>query len=391
MLRGYLTAGSAARRRRSVGENSGVTITGTPRFGPTRREYTDVELPRRPKGDEYTSPGEYPALRRRIAAMAEGLSIPTVVVYAFDRRTRLLPYFYSSHRMAPAGARAVGSALYDSGLTQTRIVLQQWTPHFRPSRARLDGRPIEMLLVSSMQIHAENAYGLVAEACSTRSGNRPLIIVGGPKAIYEPWDLFGIGGNPQISADLAVTGEEFVLAQLVEVLLEYRGRRGTMFEAFGRARRDGALAGVLGLVYRQDEARDSPLVTTGIQRLVQDLDEMPHPLMGFGLLEQPHRGRDLRAQPLPASRVRRLSPIGSLSITHGCKFNCDYCPIPAYNQRTFRHKSGERVADEMRQLREQLGIRYVFGTDDNFFNDRAAADQMLETMLQATIAGKPLR
>ena len=323
--------------------------------------------------------------------MAEGLSIPTVVVYAFDRRTRLLPYFYSSHRMAPAGARAVGAALYDSGLTQTRIVFQQWTPNFRPSRARLDGRPIEMLLVSSMQIHAENAYRLVAEACSRRSANRPFIVVGGPKAIYEPWDLFSIEGDPLVSADVAVTGEEFVLAQLVEVLLEYRGRRGTMFEAFGRARRDGALTGVPGLVYRQGEAFDSPLVTTGIQRLVQDLDELPHPLIGYGLLERPHWGGDLKGQPLPASRVRRYSPIGSLSITHGCKFHCDYCPIPAYNQRTFRHKSGERIAEEMRQLREQLGLRYFFGTDDNFFNDRAAAEQMLETIFQATIAGKPLR
>ena len=98
-----------------------------------------MELPTRPKGDQYTKPGEYPALRWRIRAAAVGLSIPAVVVYVFDKRTRLLPYFFTSHRMAPAGPRAVGAALYDSGLTKTRVVLQQWNPNFRASQGRLDG------------------------------------------------------------------------------------------------------------------------------------------------------------------------------------------------------------------------------------------------------------
>ncbi len=349
-----------------------------------------MELPTRPKGDEYTNAGAYPALRRRVAAAAAGWNIPTVVVYAFDKRTRLLPYYFSSHRMAPAGPRAVGAALHDSGLTRTRIVLQQWNPNFRPSRTRLDGEPIEMLLVSSMQIHAERAYQLVADACTVPPPQRPLILVGGPKAIYEPWDLFEIGGDSNVSADIAVTGEEFVLMQLVEVLLTYRGARGTMREAFVRARRDGAMAGIPGLVYRRDDHPHAPLATTGIQRLVQDLDEMPQPIIGFTLLERPHRKPGLGRQPLPVSRVSRYSPIGSLTISHGCKFNCDYCPIPAYNQRTYRHKSGERVVGEMRQLREQLGIRFFFGTDDNFFNNRSAVEEMFEHMALATIGGKPL-
>ncbi|MCH8150653.1 MAG: B12-binding domain-containing radical SAM protein [Planctomycetes bacterium] len=350
-----------------------------------------MELPSRQKGDVYTKAGEYPALRDRIRAAAKGLNIPTVVVYAFDKRTRLLPFFFSSHRMAPAGPRAVGAALHDSGLTQTRIVLQQWTPNFQPSRASLDGEPIEMLLVSSMQIHAERAYGLVADACTKPAADRPLIIVGGPKAIYEPSDLFEIGGDPNVTADVVVTGEEFVLMQLVERLLNYRGTRGTMREAFFAARSDGALVDIPGLVYRRDYGIDAPLVTTGIQRLVGNLDEMPHPLIGYKLLERPHRKPGLNSQPLPTSRVGRHSIIGSLTISHGCKFNCDYCPIPAYNQRTYRHKSGERIVDEMRQLREQLGIRFFFGTDDNFFNNRPAVEQMFETMSRATIAGRPLR
>lgn len=347
-----------------------------------------MELPSRPKGDQYTKPGEYPALRRRVRSLSAGLSIPTVVAYAFDNRTRLLPYFFSTHQMAPAGARAVGSALYDSGLTKTRIVLQQWNRAFRPSQARLDGEPIEMLMVSSMQIHAERAYGLIADSC--RGPGRPLILVGGPKAIYEPWDLFGIGGRADVGADVVVTGEEFILIQLIEVLLSYRGATGTMREAFRHARRDGALGDVPGLVYRRDDAPDAPLVTTGIQRLVQDLDELPHPVIGYKLLEEPHRRRDLRPQALPASRVWRHSVIGSLRLTHGCKFNCDYCPIPAYNQRTWRSKSGERIVDELSRLHTEYGIRFFFGTDDNFFNNRSTLETLFETMSRAKIGTQPL-
>lgn len=136
-----------------------------------------MELSIRSKGDQFAKPGAYPALRRRIRAAAAGLTIPTVVVYAFDKRTRLLPYYFSCQRMAPAGARAVGAALYDSGLTRTRIVLQQWPPNFCPRHAKLDGDPVEMLLISSMQIHAEPAYRMIADACANPAPSRPLIAV----------------------------------------------------------------------------------------------------------------------------------------------------------------------------------------------------------------------
>ena len=357
----------------------------------TRRGYAEeksVELASRPKNDIFTRPGEYPELRRHIRAVTDGLDIRTVVAYAFDPRTRLLPYYSTSHRMAPAGARALGSALVDSGLTRTRVVLQQWTPNFRPSEAALDGQPIEMLLVSSMQIHAAKAYRLIADA-HLAGNRRPLIIAGGPKAIYEPNDLFSIDGDHRIGADVAVTGEEFVLMQLLEVLLDYRRRCRTMREAFRLARREDALREIPGLVYRQGDDLDAPLCNTGTQRLVRDLDEFPHPILGYKLLEPPHRGRTLRSEPLPASRVRRNSTIASLSLSHGCKFNCNYCPIPAYNQQTYRHKSGERIADEMRRIREELGVRFFFGTDDNFFNNRPAVEQMFQVMSKTKINGRP--
>ena len=63
-----------------------------------------------------------------------------MIACAFDHRTRMLPFIFADTRMAPAGVRAIGSAMVDAGFDKTRIVLQQWNRNFRPSRMRLDGR-----------------------------------------------------------------------------------------------------------------------------------------------------------------------------------------------------------------------------------------------------------
>ena len=67
-------------------------------------------------------------------------------------------------------------------------------------------------------------------------------------------------------------------------------------------------------------------------------------------------------------------------MTVGCKFRCSYCPIPAYNQRQHRVKSGERIADEMGQIANSYGINSFFGTDDNFFNNTERTLEIAETL-----------
>jgi radical SAM superfamily enzyme YgiQ (UPF0313 family) len=77
-------------------------------------------------------------------------------------------------------------------------------------------------------------------------------------------------------------------------------------------------------------------------------------------------------------------------LTLGCRFTCPYCPIPAYNQRQFRAKSGERVAEEMHGIYRYYGIRYFFGADDNFFNDKGRAVGIMEAIARAEFDGARL-
>jgi radical SAM superfamily enzyme YgiQ (UPF0313 family) len=353
-----------------------------------------MELPRRARGDELLRPGELTALRRRLRLVAPAHDLVTVIACAFDHRTRMLPFIFADTRMAPAGVRAIGSAMVDSGFVKTRIVLQQWNRRFSPARMRLDGRVPDLFMVSSMGLHSDECMRLIRDARQIDPDHRPLIIAGGPHAVYQPHELFNANPGDSNGADVVVTGEEFVLLSLLEALLCVRSPGESIRAAFFRARDTGVLDGIPGLIYARGE-RDGiaeELIDTGIQRLLGDLDELPDPVLGYRLLEAPSRwGATLASEPLPAGRVRKLSPISSIVLTFGCKFACPYCPIPAYNQRQHRVKSGERIAEEMHGLYRAYGLRYFFGADDNFFNNKARTLDIVQTLARAEFDGTQLR
>lgn len=304
----------------------------------------------------------------------------------------MLPFIFTDTRMAPAGIRAIGSALADTGNEKTRLVLQQWNRRFRPSQMRLDGRIPDLFMVSSMGMHEAACKKLVRDARRIDGAHRPLIIVGGSHAVYEPFKVFSADPDNPAGPDVVVTGEEFVLLSLLEAVLSIRAEGEPMRSAFARARDSGALDEIPGLVYPIGE-RDGvaeKLIDTGTQRLLGDLDELPHPVLGYTLLEPPSRATTLAPRALPASRVRKHTPISSLVMTFGCKFACPYCPIPAYNQRQHRTKSPERIADEFRRIGDAYGHRYFFGTDDNFFNDHERTLEIVEALARTEAGGKRL-
>ena len=332
-------------------------------------------------------------LRQRLGRIAARHDLATVIACAFDHRTRMLPFIFADTRMAPAGVRGIGSAMADAGFHKTRIVLQQWNRRFRPSLMQLDGRTPDLFMVSSLSVHSEQCMELIRDTRRIDPARRPLIIVGGPHAVYQPDELFSADARDPNSADVVVRGEEYVLLSLLEVLLSFRGVGESMRSAFVRARDSGALDGVPGLVYARGGADGvaEELVDTGVQRLLGDLDELPDSVLGYRLLEPPSRGETLGSQPVPADRVRKLSPISSIVLTFGCKFACPYCPIPAYNQRQHRVKSGGRIAEEMWRLNKEYGLKYFFGADDNFFNNKARTMDIVQTLASAQFDGVPLR
>src|SRR5204863_2329818 len=200
------------------------------------RRSRSMELPRRNRGDELLRPGDLLGLRQRLRSKAAHHDLTTVIACAFDHRTRMLPFIYADTRMAPAGVRSIGSAMVAAGFDKTRIVLQQWNRRFRPSRMRVDGRVPDLFMVSSMGLHSDQCMELIRDARRIDPEHRPLIIAGGPHAVYQPYELFGGDPSNAAGADVAVTGEEFVLLSLLEALLSVRGAGESMRSAFFRAR-----------------------------------------------------------------------------------------------------------------------------------------------------------
>ena len=352
-----------------------------------------MELPRRSRGDELLPPGQLNGLRLRLRQIAARHDLVTVIACAFDHRTRMLPFIYADPHMAPAGVRSIGSAMVDAGFPKTRIVLQQWNKKFKPSQMKLDGRVPDIFMVSSMGLHSEQCMEMIRDARRIDPAHRPLIIAGGPHAVYQPYELFSGDPADPTSADVVVTGEEYVLLNLLEVILSVRADGESMRSAFYRARDGGALDEVPGLVYPRGDRAGIPeeLIDTGIQRLLGNLDEMADSVHGYRLLESPSRRATLGAQPVAANRIRRLSPISSIVLTFGCKFACQYCPIPAYNQRQYRTKSSGRMAEEMWRLNKEYGLKYFFGADDNFFNNKERTLEIVQTLARAEFDGVPLR
>ncbi len=366
--------------------------TTAQKFGASKSSLgnTVVELPQRKVEDRFLPAGRYRSLQQSLRTNSKLAQVRSLVVSAFDRRTRMLPFVIIDWYMVPCGPRSVAAALYEAGLQKTRLVYQLWNPKIQPARAEIDGAKIDMLLVSGMKVHSAASYHLIEDAWSLAKA-RPLIIVGGPKACYEPFDYFGLGPDGHIGADVVVTGEEPILLELLSVLADFGGGQGTMLAAFNRARQAGALSEIPGLVYPLDPRHDGKnLINTGPQRLMRDLDDLPMPSSGFRSLEGPHREVSLARKPMGLENACRGQMIATILVTRGCKFHCHYCPVPAYNQRSFRHKSPQRVVEEFIDCHRNMNTRHFFGADDNFFNSSKYTRQLLETMASTQVDGRPL-
>lgn len=353
-----------------------------------------MELTIRSGSDAFVPSGGYRRLEATLAQRRDELAeLPVVVLSCFDRDTRLLPFVFYDRAIFPAGARVIAGAVAQAGFTRTRAVFELWNKNFRPSQATIDGKRLQLLLVSSMQIHSARAFAAIQDAWKLGE-HRPLIIAGGPKAVYEPYHYWKpMGASQPAAPDAVVTGETYVLLDLLNVVVQHRGRNESLRTAFERARREGALKSVPGLVYLDPQAtlHEPRLVDTGLQRLVQDLDELPDEVTGLRLMEPPHRLRGLASGPIADHRVRKHARFVSLLLTQGCKFNCSYCPIPAMNQKSWRFRSPEGVARQLRSVHEAFGTRYFFGTDDNFFNRRETAEAIFSALAHTRLAdGRPL-
>jgi radical SAM superfamily enzyme YgiQ (UPF0313 family) len=123
-----------------------------------------------------------------------------------------------------------------------------------------------------------------------------------------------------------------------------------------RAGPDRSLRGVQGLAYRDSTGE---LVTTGCRPLIDNVDHIPLPARDLIDLE-PYRA---------AWRSRHGFFSMSLIATRGCPFGCAWCQKIVFG-RSFRPRSPELVADEMRLIKERYRPDQLRIVDDVMGIDR---------------------
>ncbi len=265
-----------------------------------------MELPCRVSGDELLRPGEMNRLRLRLRHLARGSDLTTVIVCAFDHRTRILPFIGCDMKIVPAGVRAIGSAMADAGFPRTRIVLQQWNPNFRPSQMRLDGRMPDLFMVSSMHLHSAECDRLIRDACRIEPSRRPLVVVG------------RAAGNLR-----AVEG------------LQRQSGRSLGRRRGGHRRRVRAVEPVGGPVFHEGQWRIAAVgVSAGTRR--RGAGRGPGPgLQPPRKARRTDRGAGRYRNPAPLGRPRRACPIRSWAIGSWSR--------PAPDRRSARRRS-RRIA-----------------------------------------------
>ena len=335
----------------------------------------------------FLNSGEYGLKENEVARLVDSQT-GFVFYYAFDPRTRVGPFVGPDINMPNCGIRSVAGAVYNVGFKNTRVVFGPWNPNFDFRAARLNGEIPEVFGIGSMQINEADAHKKIEQATDLGT-SRPLIIGGGPHANYQAEEYFS--RNPSKSVDVAVRGESYVLLSLLEAILLNKGKTETMLQGFERARREGALQSIPGLMYISDDRE--VLVDTGKQRQVADLDELPREIIGLGLLEQRHDGKGLYPIPVSLDKLRKNgTKIVSTITSHGCNFRCEYCPIPKMHQFTERAKSPERMVSDIKEILENVGKVSIFGTDDNSFAfPRRYIESLYGAMASATANGRSFR
>jgi anaerobic magnesium-protoporphyrin IX monomethyl ester cyclase len=129
----------------------------------------------------------------------------------------------------------------------------------------------------------------------------------------------------------------------------------TLFEAVSQLlkKNDDGLKSVSGLAYLQDSTGE--LVKTSARGLMRNLDDLPFP------------SRDLIDVNQYRNAWKGAHGYFSLNIvaSRGCPYRCNWCAKPIYGD-SFSVRSAAQVAEEMRQLKYDLGAEHLWFADDIF-------------------------
>ncbi|UCE14382.1 MAG: radical SAM protein [Candidatus Heimdallarchaeota archaeon] len=98
---------------------------------------------------------------------------------------------------------------------------------------------------------------------------------------------------------------------------------------------------------------------------------------------------DLDSLPLPARHLLPMEkyrifgssfPATSVITSRGCPFSCDFCSVSAFYNQKWRPRSPEKIAEEIRFLREVMDLKATAFVDDLFFISKRRVKQLVKAL-----------
>lgn len=112
---------------------------------------------------------------------------------------------------------------------------------------------------------------------------------------------------------------------------------------------------------------------------VQDLDEIP--MLDYGILDLD----DYNARSIDKRYTGEKKREMAIHTSRGCPFQCVFCSNPSLHGRQVRAMSVERVAAEVRRMKELWGLTVLLIEDDHFFFDKARAKAVLRALVEMKV------
>lgn len=224
---------------------------------------------------------------------------------------------------APMGLLCLASSLSSADHAASLVDLNYAIKH---GELRFDDhfidRTVELITAEDADVYALstmcNSFHVSLRLASALKSRRPTIpiLMGGPQVSFVPKETLS-----------AFSSIDFVL----------KGECDSSIVDFANAleRQDRPLTDVPGLFLRQNGI----VVQSSVANAVVEVDDLP----------------------MPAWDLFPYDPGNSPSIDvgRGCPFACEFCSTSVFFQRSFRLKSFERIAAEMRFLRDRYKVRGV--------------------------------
>lgn len=164
--------------------------------------------------------------------------------------------------------------------------------------------------------------------------------------------------NPNI---LTVAGGQHFTATAQESLETYpeidiivRGEGEQTFTELVKKATKSSFSQIKGISFRHN----GKIVHNPPRVLIENLDELPYP--GY------HFVKDIVHRYHFAAMTGHDAPYALIEGSRGCPHNCTFCSQWRHWQRTWRIKTSQRIADEMKFCYQNYGSRFIWLTDDNF-------------------------